>query len=248
MSIKQKFLQTATLFFVCNIFSIQAATEEKTETWNVALISEAFGHMIGKNLESVGLQFDIAQVIKGLKDASDGKTSPMSEMEFVQALSSAQAKAFERKSEENLAKATKFLQENKSGNNVVSMEEDKLQYRIDKQGTGDAQIELTSFPKIKFTGTFLDGKVFGSSAEPEIVPLDEAIPGLAKGMLGMKEGEVRTIYIHPELGFGKHGALPPNSLLTFEVEIVQVNAEDEIMHQVAIDPASSTHHEETQAR
>ena len=43
----------------------------------------------------------------------------------------------------------------------------------------------------------------------------------------MKEGEKRTIYIHPELGYGTSGYLPPNSLLVFEIEVVKANATPE---------------------
>ena len=42
-------------------------------------------------------------------------------------------------------------------------------------------------------------------------------------MLGMKEGEKRKIFIHPEYAYGTKGSLPPNSLLTFEIEIVKAN-------------------------
>jgi peptidylprolyl isomerase len=43
----------------------------------------------------------------------------------------------------------------------------------------------------------------------------------------MKEGEKRTIYIHPDLGYGTSGMLPPNSLLTFEVEIMKSHVPEE---------------------
>ncbi len=39
----------------------------------------------------------------------------------------------------------------------------------------------------------------------------------------MVQGEKRTLYIHPELAYGVSGHLPPNSLLIFEVEIVEAN-------------------------
>ncbi len=43
------------------------------------------------------------------------------------------------------------------------------------------------------------------------------------GLLGMKEGEKRTLYIHPELGFGTADTFFPNSLLVIEVEVVQAD-------------------------
>ena len=43
----------------------------------------------------------------------------------------------------------------------------------------------------------------------------------------MKEGEKRRIYIHPELGYGTRGRLPPNSLLIFDVEIVEAESDSD---------------------
>ena len=60
-----------------------------------------------------------------------------------------------------------------------------------------------------------------------MVSLDETIPGFSKGIIGMKEGEKRTLYIHPDLAYGVNGNLPPNSLLTFEIEIVKANSPQE---------------------
>ena len=57
-----------------------------------------------------------------------------------------------------------------------------------------------------------------------MLSLDEIIPGLKAGLVGMKEGEKRIVYVHPEMGYGTNGYLPPNSLLTFEIEIVKANS------------------------
>lgn len=190
---------------------------------DVSKISEAFGHLIGKNLESIGFKFDIAQVIKGLQDANTGKNPPMTEMECVQAITAIQENVFKQQATENLKKANDFLAQNIKRNGIISLEPGKLQYRIEKQGTG-APIEDHFSPLIRYKGTFLDGTVFGSSKEDEMISLDETMPGFSKGLLGMKEGEVRTLFIHPDLGYGTSGYLPPNSLLTFEVEVIKANA------------------------
>ena len=50
----------------------------------------------------------------------------------------------------------------------------------------------------------------------------ETIPGFAKGVDGMCVGERRKIYIHPALGYGKVGYVPPNSLLIVDVEVISL--------------------------
>ena len=190
---------------------------------DITKISEAFGHVISKNLENIGVKFDMTQVIKGLEDAIAGKEAPMSEMECIQAIASAQAKVFKEQCAENLRRAETFLADNSKTDGIVRLEEGKVQYVVTSEGTG-AVIEDHFSPLVKYTGKHLDGTVFGASKEEEMISLDEIIPGLKAGLLGMKEGEKRTVYIHPDLAYGTTGYLPPNSLLTFELEIVKANA------------------------
>jgi peptidylprolyl isomerase len=197
--------------------------ESPANTVEIGKISEAFGHVISKNLENIGVKFDMHQVIKGLHDATAGKEAPMSEMECIQAIASVQEKVFKQQCAENLKKADAFLADNSKAEGVVAIEEGKVQYQITEEGAG-AIIEAHHSPLIKYTGKHLDGSVFGASKEEETISLDEIIPGLKAGLLGMKEGEKRTVYIHPDLAYGTNGYLPPNSLLTFDLEIIKANA------------------------
>ena len=89
--------------------------------------------MLGKNLENIGVKFDIAQVIKGLQDASVGKESPMTEIECVQAITSVQEKLFKEESEKNLKKAESFLAENAAAKEMVSLNEGKVLYKVEKK-------------------------------------------------------------------------------------------------------------------
>ena len=74
-----------------------ASTEQHQP--EIARISEAFGHLIGKNLESLGFDFDMQAVVQGLKDSSIGKASPMSEVECIQAITTIQEAAFKEQME-----------------------------------------------------------------------------------------------------------------------------------------------------
>ena len=218
---------SVSMLAISSLFAEEIQTAEgaalTAQSMDIAKISEAFGHVISKNLENIGVKFEMAKVIQGLKDASEGKTAPMSEMECIQAIAAVQEKIFKEQCTENLRRAEKFLSDNAKAEGVVALDEGKVQYRVMEAGNG-AVVESHFSPLIKYTGKYLDGSVFGTSKEEELISLDEVIPGLKDGLLGMKEGEKRTVYIHPDLAYGTNGYLPPNSLLTFEVEVVKANA------------------------
>lgn len=137
-----------------------------------------------------------------------------------------QQKAFTELSEKNLKAANTFLEENKKKPNIVELEPGKLQYTILQPGTGETVGEHNA-PSIHYKGTYIDGTVFGDSREsgaPVTIPLDQTVPGFSKGIAGMKEGEKRRLFVHPDLGYGTMGQLPPNSLLIFEVEVLKADS------------------------
>ena len=84
-----------------NISLDQDKTDKKNENIDPNKVSEAFGHLIGKNLESLGFDFDIQKIIKGLEDSIAGKTPPMTETQCVQAISYVQEEAFQKTAEKN---------------------------------------------------------------------------------------------------------------------------------------------------
>jgi peptidylprolyl isomerase len=211
-------IRIAFLFLTATLLANQPTSEQ---------VSEAFGHLIAKkSIQTIGVDLDLNLVAKGMQDAAQGKESPLSESECIEALSFAQEEAFRKKSEDNLAAAEAFLKKNASQKNVVSLENGKLQYKIEKKGAG-TEVTAESSPMIQYVGKHLDGSIFGQSDVEQTISLTETIPGFKKGLVGMKEGEKRTLYIHPEYGYGTSGLLPPNSLLTFEIEVVKAHVEPE---------------------
>jgi peptidylprolyl isomerase len=192
-------------------------------TQDVKKISEAMGYLIGKNLDDLGINLDVDLVMKGIAEASKGKTSPMTEEECVSAISIMQDAIVQQTAQKNLEEANRFLQENAKKAQVHELSSGKLQYRIEKKGSG-SKVEKYHCPMVRYTGKYLDGTTFGSSEEPEIISLDATIPGFANGLVGMQEGEKRTLFIHPELGYQNTGVLLPNSLLIFEVEVLKADA------------------------
>lgn len=193
---------------------------------DIQKVSEAFGHFIGRNLSAPGIKLDLDSIIKGMRDGAAGRPAPMTDKEYEALMTKLQEAAYKNVSAENLKAANEFMMKNGKEQNVQTLEADKLQYVIIQPGTGEAVKEHDS-PLIQYTGKYLDGTTFGSSVDaggPITIPLDQTVPGFSKGILGMKEGEKRKLFVHPDLGYGTTGQLSPNALLIFEVEVIKANA------------------------
>lgn len=215
--------------FTTEIVEFAAESNSPMQQADVIKLSEAFGHLIGRNLDNPGITFDLEGIVKGMRDAAAGIDSPMTEQEYEEAIASIQENAFNELANSNLKEANAFMESNVKEGAVVELEAGKLQYQVLAQGEGH-EVAADSVPTIRYTGTYIDGTLFGSSEDaggPVTLPLEQTIPGFQKGLLGMKEGEKRRIYIHPDLGYGTAGHLPPNSLLVFDVEVVSATDLDD---------------------
>ncbi len=97
-------------------------------------------------------------------------------------------------------------------------------------GTGTEAAEGNTV-EVHYVGTFPDGKGFDSSrsrGRPFSFQLGagRVIKGWDEGVAGMKVGGKRNLIIPPELGYGARGApgaIPPNAVLHFEVELLKVS-------------------------
>ena len=103
-----------------------------------------------------------------------------------------------------------------------------IKYTTLKEGTGE-ELKSGRVAKLHYVGTLNDGTVFDSSRERG-VPAEFAlgsgnlIKGWEYGIPGMKVGEVRKLIIPPAMGYGAQDKekIPPNSTLTFEVELLGI--------------------------
>lgn len=199
-------------------------TKEEIKT-----LSEAFGHFIGKTVNTPGVSFDLDSLIKGMRDEAAGRPSPLTDEQTEEMMKRMQVQAISAMADANLEEAETFLQNNKSKPDVREIVPGKLQAAVIKEGRGESVTENDT-PVVHFTGTFLSGDTFTSTEQlgkAIPLPLDGTIEGFKKGVPGMKEGEKRRLFIHPDLAYGTSGHLPPNSLLIFEIEVVKANATEE---------------------
>ena len=96
-----------------------------------------------------------------------------------------------------------------------------------KEGKG-ANPKATDTVKVHYHGTLLDGTVFDSSVkrgEPATFPLNQVIKGWTEGLQLMPVGSKYRFQIPAALAYGEEGfgnAIPPNSDLTFEIELIEI--------------------------
>jgi FKBP-type peptidyl-prolyl cis-trans isomerase/parvulin-like peptidyl-prolyl isomerase len=113
---------------------------------------------------------------------------------------------------------------------------------FDENGLGISDIVVGTGPEaqvgdtvlVHYSGYFADGRRFDTSidsGQPFEVIIGESnvIQGWHLGLVGMKVGGKRQIVIPPELAYGAEGTadgtIPPNSTLTFDIELLSVNGD-----------------------
>lgn len=83
---------------------------------------------------------------------------------------------------------------------------------------------------IHYTGTFEDGEKFDSSVDSgvpfeTVIGVGHVIEGWDKGVIGMKVGGKRKLYIPYTMAYGENGAgdvIPPLADLIFEVQLLDI--------------------------
>jgi FKBP-type peptidyl-prolyl cis-trans isomerase FkpA len=97
-----------------------------------------------------------------------------------------------------------------------------------KEGTG-ASPTATDVVKVHYRGTFVDGREFDASAKhggPASFPLNRVIPCWTEGVQKLKVGGKAKLTCPSALAYGPAGggggAIPPNSTLVFEVELLGI--------------------------
>ena len=137
------------------------------------------------------------------------------------------------KAKPNIEAAEKFLADNKTKQGVKTTASG-LQYKVEKQGKG-------VFPRsghgdrIRFLYSLnvldKDGKQHKVHSDfdkpdtrPQLMGVDNFIPGFVEAVQMMNAGSRYTIWIHPDMGYGMQDSpdIPAGSLLIFDIEVNDV--------------------------
>lgn len=206
----------------------------------LAELEEKFSYMQGygmgqelamrlQQMQQTGVKFNRKAFDQALTDALEKKPPEMSEEDMQAAIESIQKRMQDARAAaatENKKAEEKFLATNKKKEGVKTLP-GGLQYKVLKSGKGKSP-KATDTVSVDYTGTLLDGSEFDSSVkrgEPITMRVDQFIPGWKQALPLMKVGDKWMLYVPSSLAYGQQGnqVIPPNSLLQFELELLEVN-------------------------
>lgn len=91
-------------------------------------------------------------------------------------------------------------------------------------GTG-AVATRTRTVLVRYSGWLWNGKQFDSGEVTVTLGTNKTIRAWEEGLLGMRAGGKRRLVVPPAMGYGARGSgdvIPPNAILVFEMELLQV--------------------------
>ena len=225
---------------VMSLAACQKEAEQKPVTLDTDAAKQSYslGVSVGRYLDStldeyskMGLSLDSALILRGVQDAVADKTALTDEE--VQAMMAVLEEQFREKqtaiAEAETAQAVaagKAYLEGNAKKEGVTVTESGLQYEVLQAAEG-AKPAATDTVKVHYTGTLTDGTKFDSSydrGEPAQFPLNRVIPGWTEGVQLMNVGSKFKFTIPAELAYGERdmGVIKPNSVLVFEVELLEI--------------------------
>jgi len=202
------------------------ASDVKAPTNAKAQASYSIGVSMGDQLHHLGLTSDSIQterLTQGLRDALSGKVamSPHDQENIASFLKTTR----DSLADTNRAAAKAFLAQNGKKPGVVTTASG-LEYHVVTEGSGTPP-KSTDEVTVNYKGSLLDGTEFDSSykrGQPATFPVNGVITGWQEALVLMKPGSKWELFIPPNLAYDVNSppAIPPGSMLKFEVELIKV--------------------------
>lgn len=202
----------------------------------VSKMSYALGMLIGESLKSLKTEMSLSAFSRGVDDSLNEKKTLLTPEQAIELrnelLSKRRAelnKEMQAAGAKHLKEGQEFLEKNKGKKGVVTTASG-LQYTVERKGDGPKP-KATDRVSVHYRGTLLDGTEFDSSykrEEPTEFPLNRVIKGWTEGLQLMPVGSKYKFFIPGELAYGPNppggpdGDIPPNAVLIFEVELLEI--------------------------
>lgn len=181
---------------------------------------------VGPSLAPLKGEIDLPVLMQAIRTAFAKGTPLLSDSEAQATMQAYLARKQGEASAKGRAEGAAFLGKNKAQKGVITTGSG-LQYMVLRPGSG-AHPTPSSTVRVNYEGKLLDGTVFDSSykrGQPAEFPLTGVIAGWTEGIPLMTVGSKYRFWIPSELAYGERGSpgsIPPNSTLTFDVELLGI--------------------------
>ena len=205
----------------------------QTPTSDLEKLSYSLGIILGERIQNDFGDLDPAFVMQGLTDSADPSQWKMDRPAINASVQAAQTQVQQQQeaqmqamADANLKAGEAYLADNAKAEGVKTTASG-LQYKVLAEGAG-TKPSLTDRVSVHYEGRLISGEVFDSSiarGEPVTFPLNGVIPGWSEGVQLMAPGAKYQFTIPSTLAYGPGGTgpIPPNSVLIFDVELLEVN-------------------------
>jgi cyclophilin family peptidyl-prolyl cis-trans isomerase len=184
-----------------------------------------FGNVIeGQNIVNTMKTGDLIKSVKIYRQGKDAEKFSATQADFDKLVIDAGKKS----QEANAKKLAAKIAEVEKAFPGYEKDNNGIYYKITKQGSG-SKCGKGKNVSTEYKGYFVNGEVFDQSKGRG--PLDfttgigQMIPGFDIMVQDMKVGEKRTVVLPPDQAYGENGipgAIPGNSYLAFDIELVSV--------------------------
>jgi len=153
----------------------------------------------------------------------------------------------EIQAQHHLIASQEWLLKKSQDDSIQKIIPSKLLYRTIKEGIGKTLTDQNANVKINYVIHKFKCLFPETSEEKKVCDLSQTIPGFSHGMISMKEGEIRKIYIHPDYAYGHSNTFEPNIALEATVELLNIlpaqNKIPPLNETAAIEKPKITQHE-----
>jgi len=193
-------------------------------------VSYFIGYNTARQLQSEGFTLDEAALSAGAGHLNTGAEPLLTEEEMQAVMTAFQTQIQEKRQnaynedmENNLKQGQAFLAANAEREGVV-VTDSGLQYEVLAAGTG-ASPKSTDKVKVNYKGNLISGELF-DQGEGVSFTVNHLIPGWVEALPLMKVGAKWKLFVPSELAYGAGGTgkIGPNSTLTFEMELLEIEA------------------------
>jgi FKBP-type peptidyl-prolyl cis-trans isomerase FklB len=215
----------------------QPVVEPASEQGGDPRFNDKLGYCLGldfgQRLAADETPVDLGAVVAGLRDGLSGAQPQLTDEQIAAVMERFQLLMLKKvnpemaqQAEENLARGTKILAENRAKEGVQETPSG-LQYRVVTEGDG-ATPEASDTVSCHYEGTLISGEVFDSSykrGKPAEFPVGGVIEGWTEALLMMKVGSKWEVFLPAKIAYGLRGApgaIGPNETLVFTIELLDI--------------------------